>query len=58
DTGELSLEKKLRKGTVTITAVSETDETLFIQKDVKLNYTDLRIVQEDVRICINLITEK
>lgn len=47
DTGELSLEKKLRKGTVTITAVSETDETLFIQKDVKLNYTDLRIVQED-----------
>lgn len=45
--GELSLISTLIKGTVTITAASASDAELIIQKDVKLNYTDRRIVDDD-----------
>ena len=46
-TGELSVENKAVKGIVTVKSVSESDDEVVAQIDVKLNYTDFRIVKED-----------
>lgn len=47
-TGELTVDSKAVLGTVTVKATDSLNDGIFIQKDVTLQYTDLRMTKEDL----------
>lgn len=49
--GTLKIEPTAVKGVIVVKAASESNSKVFAQKEITLNYTDLRMAKEDLLVC-------